>query len=292
MPGVPVVIGTSGIRRARGPRRAGAESRAYRASIAPNFALGAVLMMRFAEPRLRRSSRAPRSSSSTTTASVDAPSGTAKATAARMGTEPAIHSVRLPGLVAHQEVIFGGPGETLTIRHDTTSRDAFVPGVLLALDKRARAPARSHRRARRAPLSCAALADRLPEARRRCSTLIVTRDERPASGVWMRAFAAFTGLTTKKKTAAAIDDEGDQRRDERAVAEHRVVDRERSGRRSSGFPMIIAIDQASSRSVDERVDERRERGDRPRTRRRASTMLPRSRKSLNSFSTVPPPIPG
>jgi 4-hydroxy-tetrahydrodipicolinate reductase len=65
----------------------------------------------------------------------DAPSGTAKATAARMGTEPTIHSVRLPGLVAHQEVIFGGRGETLTIRHDTTSREAFVPGVLLALEK-------------------------------------------------------------------------------------------------------------------------------------------------------------
>ncbi len=57
----------------------------------------------------------------------DAPSGTAKATAARMGTNPPIHSVRLPGLVAHQDVIFGGPGETLTIRHDTTSREAFVP---------------------------------------------------------------------------------------------------------------------------------------------------------------------
>src|SRR4249919_804622 len=65
----------------------------------------------------------------------DAPSGTAKATAARMGTEPPIHSVRLPGLVAHQEVVFGGMGETLTIRHDTTSREAFVPGVLLALEK-------------------------------------------------------------------------------------------------------------------------------------------------------------
>jgi 4-hydroxy-tetrahydrodipicolinate reductase len=63
----------------------------------------------------------------------DAPSGTSKATAAAMGTDPAIHSVRLPGLVAHQEVIFGGPGEVLTIRHDTTSREAFVPGVLLAL---------------------------------------------------------------------------------------------------------------------------------------------------------------
>jgi len=65
----------------------------------------------------------------------DAPSGTAKATATRMGTDPEIHSVRLPGLVAHQEVIFGGPGETLTIRHDAMARDAFVPGVLLALGK-------------------------------------------------------------------------------------------------------------------------------------------------------------
>ncbi len=52
-----------------------------------------------------------------------------------MGTDPAIHSVRLPGLVAHQEVIFGGAGETLTIRHDTMSREAFVPGVVLALGK-------------------------------------------------------------------------------------------------------------------------------------------------------------
>ena len=65
----------------------------------------------------------------------DAPSGTAKATAARMGTNPAIHSVRLPGLLAHQEVILGGLGETLTIRHDTTSREAFLPGVLRALEK-------------------------------------------------------------------------------------------------------------------------------------------------------------
>jgi 4-hydroxy-tetrahydrodipicolinate reductase len=65
---------------------------------------------------------------------LDAPSGTAKATAARMGTDPAIHSVRLPGLVAHQEVVFGGAGETLTIRHDTLSRAAFVPGVLRAIE--------------------------------------------------------------------------------------------------------------------------------------------------------------
>ena len=65
---------------------------------------------------------------------LDAPSGTAQATAARMGEGVPIHSVRLPGLVAHQEVILGGPGETLTIRHDTTSREAFVPGVLRAVE--------------------------------------------------------------------------------------------------------------------------------------------------------------
>jgi 4-hydroxy-tetrahydrodipicolinate reductase len=52
-----------------------------------------------------------------------------------MGGDVPIHSVRLPGLVAHQEVIIGGPGEILTIRHDTTSREAFAPGVLLALDR-------------------------------------------------------------------------------------------------------------------------------------------------------------
>jgi 4-hydroxy-tetrahydrodipicolinate reductase len=65
----------------------------------------------------------------------DAPSGTAKATAELIGGEPAIHSVRLPGLVAHQEVLFGGEGQLLTIRHDTFSREAFVPGVLLALER-------------------------------------------------------------------------------------------------------------------------------------------------------------
>jgi 4-hydroxy-tetrahydrodipicolinate reductase len=65
----------------------------------------------------------------------DAPSGTAKATAELMGGGVPIHSVRLPGLVAHQEVILGGAGQTLTIRHDTTSREAFAPGVLLALER-------------------------------------------------------------------------------------------------------------------------------------------------------------
>ena len=66
---------------------------------------------------------------------VDAPSGTAKATAVRMGGDVPIHSVRLPGLIAHQEVILGGPGETLTIRHDTTSREAFVPGIVRAIER-------------------------------------------------------------------------------------------------------------------------------------------------------------
>jgi 4-hydroxy-tetrahydrodipicolinate reductase len=68
----------------------------------------------------------------------DAPSGTAKRTAKLIGEagghvhEP-IHSVRLPGLVAHQEVLFGGEGQTLTIRHDSISRESFMPGVLLAI---------------------------------------------------------------------------------------------------------------------------------------------------------------
>jgi 4-hydroxy-tetrahydrodipicolinate reductase len=66
---------------------------------------------------------------------VDAPSGTAQATADRLGGEVPVHSVRLPGLVAHQEVLLGGPGQLLTIRHDTLSREAFVPGVLLALEQ-------------------------------------------------------------------------------------------------------------------------------------------------------------
>ena len=93
---------------------------------APNFAIGAVLMMRFAEQAAAAFPRAEIVEMHDA-AKVDAPSGTAKATADRMGGDVPIHSIRLPGLVAHQEVIFGGPGETLTIRHDTTSREAFSP---------------------------------------------------------------------------------------------------------------------------------------------------------------------
>ena len=101
---------------------------------APNFALGAVLMMRFAAEAAAHFPRAEIIELHHET-KVDAPSGTARATAAAMGGEPPIHSVRLPGLVAHQEVLLGGPGELLTIRHDTLSREAFVPGVLLALER-------------------------------------------------------------------------------------------------------------------------------------------------------------
>jgi 4-hydroxy-tetrahydrodipicolinate reductase len=129
---VSVVIGTTGF------DLDAVDARAREASVpcfhAPNFARGAVLMMRFAEAAANAFPRAEIIELHDE-AKRDAPSGTAKATAARMGTEPVIHSVRLPGLVAHQAVIFGGPGETLTIRHDTTSRHAFVPGVLLGLEK-------------------------------------------------------------------------------------------------------------------------------------------------------------
>ena len=129
---VPVVIGTSGFD-AEAVDTAAREARVP-CFHAPNFALGAVLMMRFAEEAARIFPRAEIVELHAETKR-DAPSGTAKATAARMGTDPAIHSVRLPGLVAHQEVVFGGTGETLTIRHDTTSREAFVPGVLRALER-------------------------------------------------------------------------------------------------------------------------------------------------------------
>jgi 4-hydroxy-tetrahydrodipicolinate reductase len=133
--GVPCVIGTTGLgdddlaQLDRQARETGTQC-----FVAANFALGAVLMMRFAAEAARSFSRAEIIELHADT-KLDAPSGTAKATAAAMGGDPPIHSVRLPGLVAHQEVILGGLGETLTIRHDTTSREAFVPGVLLALDR-------------------------------------------------------------------------------------------------------------------------------------------------------------
>jgi 4-hydroxy-tetrahydrodipicolinate reductase len=101
---------------------------------APNFAIGAVLMMRFAADAAAHMERAEIVELHHETKR-DAPSGTAKLTAERIGGDVPIHSVRLPGLVAHQEVIFGAQGQTLTIRHDAPSREAYVPGVLLALEK-------------------------------------------------------------------------------------------------------------------------------------------------------------
>jgi 4-hydroxy-tetrahydrodipicolinate reductase len=130
--GVPCVIGTSSFDETK--IDALARERGLACFHAPNFALGAVLMMRFAEEASRHMPRAEIIELHNE-AKKDAPSGTAKATARLIGGDPTIHSVRLPGLVAHQEVLFGGDGQLLTIRHDTLSREAFVPGVLLALER-------------------------------------------------------------------------------------------------------------------------------------------------------------
>ena len=130
--GVPCVVGTTGADLASLGELAAA--RGLPLFHAPNFALGAVLMMRFAAEAAKVLPNAEIVELHADTKR-DAPSGTAKATAALIGGDVPVHSVRLPGLVAHQEVILGGLGQTLTIRHDTTSREAFVPGVLLALEK-------------------------------------------------------------------------------------------------------------------------------------------------------------
>jgi 4-hydroxy-tetrahydrodipicolinate reductase len=130
--GVHVVIGTTGFDASPLEGVQGAN-----AFIAPNFAIGGVLMMRFAAEAARHMAAAEIIELHHD-AKVDAPSGTAARTAALMarssGREPPpIHSVRLPGLVAHQEVILGDLGQTLSIRHDSTSRDSFMPGMLLAV---------------------------------------------------------------------------------------------------------------------------------------------------------------
>jgi len=130
--GVPCVVGTTGW------DTAAADAPAREAGLpvfyAPNFAIGAVLMMRFAAEAAKHLPRVEIVELHAETKK-DAPSGTAKATAALLPGETPIHSVRLPGLVAHQEVLLGGPGQLLTIRHDTTAREAFAPGVLLALER-------------------------------------------------------------------------------------------------------------------------------------------------------------
>ena len=139
--GVHVVIGTTGFDPAplRQARPADGKPQAN-VLIAPNFAIGAVLMMRFAAEAARHMAHAEIIELHHDQ-KLDAPSGTAKRTAQLMAAASGspgaggipIHSVRLPGLVAHQEVILGDVGQTLSIRHDTTGRDSFMPGVLLAV---------------------------------------------------------------------------------------------------------------------------------------------------------------
>jgi 4-hydroxy-tetrahydrodipicolinate reductase len=129
--GVPCVVGTTGWDAATVDETA--RERGLAVLYAPNFAIGAVLMMRLAEEARRFLPRAEIVELHGEQKK-DAPSGTAKATAERLGGAE-IHSVRLPGLVAHQEVLLGGDGQLLTIRHDAFSREAYVPGVLLALER-------------------------------------------------------------------------------------------------------------------------------------------------------------
>jgi 4-hydroxy-tetrahydrodipicolinate reductase len=125
--GVHAVVGTSGwdVDAVRGETGANV-------FFAPNFAIGAVLMMRFAAEASRHMAKAEIIELHHDR-KLDAPSGTAARTAELMEGDVPIHSVRLPGLVAHQEVILGDVGQTLTIRHDSIDRASFMPGVLLAV---------------------------------------------------------------------------------------------------------------------------------------------------------------
>ena len=137
--GVSVVIGTTGfdidkLGKCAADHWNGGEG--GRAFVAPNFAIGAVLMMELGR---RAAEHMPEVEIVELhhDRKLDAPSGTAARTAELLSEAGAnvhepIHSVRLPGLVAHQELIFGGPGETLTIRHDSIDRSSFMPGVVLA----------------------------------------------------------------------------------------------------------------------------------------------------------------
>jgi 4-hydroxy-tetrahydrodipicolinate reductase len=129
--GVHAVVGTTGWDVDALGDEGGADRRAN-VFVAPNFAIGAVLMMRFAAEASRHMARAEIVELHHD-GKLDAPSGTAALTAALMDGDVPIHSVRLPGLVAHQEVILGDVGQTLTIRHDSTDRTSFMPGVLLAV---------------------------------------------------------------------------------------------------------------------------------------------------------------
>jgi 4-hydroxy-tetrahydrodipicolinate reductase len=136
--GTHVVVGTTGLTDSQVEElRGAAQGSRGNCLIAPNFALGAVLMMEAAKliaPHMPDCEIVELHHDQ----KLDAPSGTAKRTAeliAQAGghAEPPIHSVRLPGLVAHQEVLFGGLGQTLSVRHDSISRESFMPGVLMAV---------------------------------------------------------------------------------------------------------------------------------------------------------------
>ncbi len=144
--GVHAVVGTTGFDLAKLRSSVeGAEGEA-KCFVAPNFAIGAVLMME-ATKQIAPHMPEVEIIELHHDQKKDAPSGTAKRTAELIREvggkvhEP-IHSVRLPGLVAHQEVVFGGQGQTLTIRHDSTDRTSFMPGVLLAVRRVAGLPER------------------------------------------------------------------------------------------------------------------------------------------------------
>ncbi|HKZ15466.1 MAG TPA: 4-hydroxy-tetrahydrodipicolinate reductase [Solirubrobacterales bacterium] len=135
--GVHVVVGTTGFD--LDAAQAAAESSSANCFVAPNFAIGAVLMMVVSQTIAKHMPDAEIIELHHDK-KLDAPSGTAARTAELITAaggkvrEP-IHSIRLPGLVAHQEVIFGGLGQTLSIRHDSIDRWSFMPGVLLAVRK-------------------------------------------------------------------------------------------------------------------------------------------------------------
>lgn len=143
--GVHAVVGTTGFD-LDAAREAAANSAGANCFVAPNFAIGAVLLMMVAQtiaPHMPECEVIELHHDR----KLDAPSGTAKRTqelidAAGGNVHQPIHSVRLPGLVAHQEVIFGGEGQTLSLRHDSIDRRSFMPGVLLAVRKVAELPDR------------------------------------------------------------------------------------------------------------------------------------------------------
>ncbi len=135
--GVHVVVGTTGFD--LGAAEAAAAGSTANCFVAPNFAIGAVLMMVVSQT-IARHMPETEIIELHHDKKLDAPSGTAARTAELIDAagghvHQPIHSVRLPGLVAHQEVIFGGPGQTLAIRHDSIDRQSFMPGVLLACRK-------------------------------------------------------------------------------------------------------------------------------------------------------------